>query len=84
MSVARFQKVEKVVLFPDTSKDGNAYNKWIKKAQEFKTTINAEKGSDLADYLIKYNWQDFRKPNINNGAPKIQKAFSIDEVFETE
>jgi len=73
-----------VVLFPENSKDGNAYNKWIKKAQEFKTTINAEKGSDLADYLIKYNWQDFRKPNINNGAPKIQKAFSIDEVFETE
>lgn|GEM_PF-4579376 len=73
-----------MVLFPENSKDGNAYNKWIKKAQEFKTTINAEKGSDLADYLIKYNWQDFRKPNINNGAPKIQKAFSIDEVFETE
>ena len=91
----------KVVLFPDTSKNGNAYNKWSKKAQEFKTTINAtfivnalleekaskaekEKGSDLADYLIKYNWQDFRKPIINNGAPKIQKAILIAEVFETE
>lgn len=94
-------KGRKVVLFPDTSKDGNAYNKWSKKAQEFKTTINAtfvvnslleenankaekEKGFDLADYLIKYDWKEFRNSTKNKEAPKIQKATSIKEVFETE
>ncbi len=42
------------------------------------------KGQDIADYLIKFDWRKFRTLNINKETPKIQKAISINEVFETE
>lgn len=61
-----------VVLYPDL----NAFDKWTKKTAELKPWISVvvsdllekkasleerEKGLDIADFLIRFNWQTFRK-----------------------
>ncbi len=74
----RVLKNRDVVLFPDLSKDGTAFQKWSERAKEFNKTIpgasfkvsdllernantqDRENGLDLADYLIKLDWREFR------------------------
>tara|TARA_B100000965_G_scaffold406505_1_gene445785 strand:+ start:4164 stop:4889 length:726 start_codon:yes stop_codon:yes gene_type:complete len=74
-------KGRRVILFPDLSKDGHAFNKWSERAAEFNKSIpgtsftvsdllernanaqDREKGLDLADYLIKLDWREFRRGN---------------------
>ena len=64
-----------VVLFPDLSKDGKAYDLWQQKAEEFESKIDGsrfvvsdllernasredrERGLDLADYLVRFDWR---------------------------
>lgn len=75
-------KGRRVVLFPDLSKDGHAFNKWSEKAAEFNKSMpgtsftvsdllernakvrDRENGLDLADYLIKLDWREFRKSTL--------------------
>ncbi|NQU86798.1 MAG: hypothetical protein HQ541_13660 [Mariniphaga sp.] len=71
-----------VYLFPDLSKNGNAYGLWSKKVEELEKQLPGTKfiisglleknateeerllGYDLADYLIKLDWRNFRNQTI--------------------
>jgi hypothetical protein len=71
-------KGRKVMLFPDLSKDGKAFELWNTRAKEFEkelpntifkvsdllernaTPEQRQNGFDLADFLIKLDWQTFR------------------------
>lgn len=73
-------KGRNVYTFPDLSKNGNTFNEWKQKANEFESKLpgtkfifsdlleklapetDKQKGSDIADYLIKLDWRNFRKP----------------------
>jgi hypothetical protein len=84
----------KVVLFPDLSKDGHAYNDWKAKAEKFTRQISGakflisdflekhatqqqrNKGLDLADFLIKLNWKDFREETPAEQPPR-QRVKSV-------
>ena len=59
-------------MFPDLSKDGKAFELWSSKAKELNFKVSdlleklapetdKNKGCDLADYLIKQDWQLFKK-----------------------
>ncbi len=70
----------KIILFPDLSKSGNAFNSWSEQAKKMENEIpnttfavsdflekfasdkSKEKGKDIADYLIQFDWQNFEKP----------------------
>ncbi len=75
-------KGRKIVLFPDLSENGRAFDLWSKKAvdlnknipnsnfkvsnflEEFATNEDKKRGADLADFLIKNDWRQFRRPQI--------------------
>jgi len=76
-----------LILFPDCSNDGRAFDVWINKAQELTEIVNSlevsrvledlaiedekDKGYDLADYLLNFDPIDF----ISNEQPINQKQF---------
>ncbi len=70
-------KNKKVVLFPDTSKNGSTFKQWKEKVEKISNSFfevsdlleqlatdnQKQKGIDIADLLTKYDWKTFR--NIN-------------------
>lgn len=86
-----------VVLFPDLSKNGNAYAKWKEKSEYFNSVIlnskfivsdlleksassvEREKGGDLADYFVMNDWKEFReKPESNQNNKNL---YPLVEIF---
>lgn len=74
-------KGRRVLLFPDLSKGGHAYNLWSDRAKEFQSKLSntyfkvsdllerlapetdRKQGNDIADFLIKLDWKQFREKN---------------------
>ncbi len=93
----------KVILFPDLSKTGHAFELWAAAAREFERTItgasfkvsdllekNASEeerlnGCDLADYLIRLDWKQFREQQPNNQnnlkSEKREESEALEKTF---
>lgn len=94
-------KGREVVLFPDLSKTGHAFELWSKRADEFNTMIpgatfrisdllekhatpeQRQKGFDLADYLIQFDWHTFQSMPQPKEAIK-QPENDIDFLIESQ
>ena len=96
----------KVILFPDLSKTGHAFELWATAAKEFERTIsgasfkvsdllekNASEeerlnGCDLADYLIRLDWKQFREqqPNSPNDlkSEKREESEALEKPFYSD
>src|SRR5690606_37948822 len=89
-------KGRNVLLFPDLSKDGKAFELWSNKAAKIQKRLQGtyfhvsdlleqlasqqdkEQGKDLADYLIKRDWRDFRKRNTDETPqPEPEKVTKV-------
>lgn len=84
---------KEIILFPDTSKNGTAFNKWNKVASELKQKFihctvssflekNASEdeklsGYDLADYLIKFPLSEFQPKTVRVVNQKEEKIKSM-------
>jgi hypothetical protein len=78
----------RVILFPDLSENGRAFQLWSEKANSFRIPgakfivsdllenhageVERAKGLDLADYLIERDWRKFRK--MEDPLPKSEKS----------
>jgi len=81
LNIKKFNSLKgrNIILFPDTSTNGTAFNLWLKRSEELKELgVNCivndileknanndekESGCDLADYLLKYPINEFRSLN---------------------
>lgn len=88
-----------VYTFPDLSRDGNTFNEWQQKAQNYESQLpgtkfifsdlleklapepDKQKGSDIADYLIKLDWRSFKQTQ-QTPEPQPESVQNVPEPCE--
>ncbi len=94
LNIKKFNSLKgrNIILFPDTSTNGTAFNLWLKRSEELKELgVNCivndileknanndekKKGCDLADYLLKHPINEFRESNQKKIITQKDKTLS--------
>jgi hypothetical protein len=80
-----------VEIFPDLSAHGSTFEDWKRVADAHNFATNdllernatpkeKEKGLDLADFLIKCDWRDFRQPAIDTPKARVANVANVANV----